>query len=275
MYSPATPVTSASSSSSPPTAPAARSPATPRRCTAEHVATRFGHQDDRRLALHVDPPLVDAAPPRRVPHASEPALAPLRAGADIHAARRASGRRSFLLAPSLAAGGGAAEGTPAFLVLEAAKPWSRQTHKLFPPHARARAVELMLVGELLSREDRFAAYGPQAVVDAWTALVMPCPRRSRRAGRELQRESAGLRAALSGAAPSYRWRIERLAELEEAEAAGEETGAYTVAMGLAAMASTVDGREPGAVKCPAGRASGRRGWQGRTRGGSVGVRGCP
>ena len=31
----------------------------------------------------------------------------------------------------------------------------------------------MLVGELLSREERFAAYGPQAVVDAWMTFVVP------------------------------------------------------------------------------------------------------
>ena len=32
---------------------------------------------------------------------------------------------------------------------------------------------LMLIGELLSREERFAAYGPQAVVDMWTTFVVP------------------------------------------------------------------------------------------------------
>ena len=69
--------------------------------------------------------------------------------------------------------GPAAKGTAAFLVLEAAKPWSRKTHKLFPAPARARAVELMLVGELLSRKERFAAYGPQAVVDVWMTFVIP------------------------------------------------------------------------------------------------------
>ena len=69
--------------------------------------------------------------------------------------------------------GGAKEGTAAFLILEAAKPWSRKTHKLFPEPARARAVELMLVGELLSREERFEAYGPRAVVDAWMGFVVP------------------------------------------------------------------------------------------------------
>ena len=31
----------------------------------------------------------------------------------------------------------------------------------------------MLIGELLSREERFAAYGPQAVVDAWMTFVVP------------------------------------------------------------------------------------------------------
>ena len=62
---------------------------------------------------------------------------------------------------------------PTRQILEAAKPWSRHTHKLFPAPARARAVELMLVGELLSREERFAAYGPVAVVDAWMAFVVP------------------------------------------------------------------------------------------------------
>ena len=69
--------------------------------------------------------------------------------------------------------GGAKEGTAAFLILEAAKPWSRQTHKLFPAPARARAVELMLVGELLSREERFAAYGPQGVFELWMTSMVP------------------------------------------------------------------------------------------------------
>ena len=31
----------------------------------------------------------------------------------------------------------------------------------------------MLVGELLSREERFAAYGPVAVVDVWMNFVLP------------------------------------------------------------------------------------------------------
>ena len=67
---------------------------------------------------------------------------------------------------------GAAENAAAFLVLEAAKPWSRWP-QLFPAAAQARAVDLMLVGELFSRKERFAAYGPQAVVDVWMTFVIP------------------------------------------------------------------------------------------------------
>ena len=69
--------------------------------------------------------------------------------------------------------GKAKAGSAAFLILAASKPWSRKTHDLYPAPARARAVELMLIGELLSREERFAAYGPQAVVDAWMTFVVP------------------------------------------------------------------------------------------------------
>jgi hypothetical protein len=52
-------------------------------------------------------------------------------------------------------------------VLRAAQPWSPQTHHLFPSVARARAVELTLLGAQLSREDR------SAVGDVWMAFVVP------------------------------------------------------------------------------------------------------
>ena len=58
-------------------------------------------------------------------------------------------------------------------VLRETAPWSPQSHAHFPEKARARAVKLMLIGELLSREERFVEYGPQAVFDAWVGLVMP------------------------------------------------------------------------------------------------------
>jgi len=97
----------------------------------------------------------------------------LRGGADVYAAARSGGPTPHSLAKATETVGGAEEGTPSFLILEAAKPWSRKTHDLFPAPARARAVELMLIGELLSRESRFEAYGPQAVVDAWMTFVVP------------------------------------------------------------------------------------------------------
>ena len=74
----------------------------------------------------------------------ERALALLRAGADL-LAFEPGGPTPLSRARELAAAGGAAEGTAAFLVLEAAKPWSRKTHKYFPAPARARAAELMQV----------------------------------------------------------------------------------------------------------------------------------
>ena len=63
---------------------------------------------------------------------------------DLEAASRAVIRRAFLhgfaelLAPGI---------HNALLVLEAAKPWSRKTHTLFPAPARERAADLMRVGQ--------------------------------------------------------------------------------------------------------------------------------
>jgi ankyrin repeat protein len=102
----------------------------------------------------------------------ERALALLRAGADIHAAAEPGGPTPLSLAQDLAAAGRAAEGTAAFLVLEAAKPWSRKTHKYFPEGARARAVELWRWGFRFSRLPKFAG-AEQAVFDLWMTIVMP------------------------------------------------------------------------------------------------------
>ena len=93
----------------------------------------------------------------------------LRGAADISAAAAVGGPTPLSLAR--AAGGGAV-GSVTHLVLEAARPWSRHTHQLFSAAARARAVELMLIGELLSRDERFLPYGPQAVLDAWEEFVV-------------------------------------------------------------------------------------------------------
>ena len=60
-------------------------------------------------------------------------------------------------------------GTAAFLVLEAAKPWSRKTHKYFPEPARARAAELLRVGQWLKRlPNDFPIQ-----FEVWETFVMP------------------------------------------------------------------------------------------------------
>ena len=60
-------------------------------------------------------------------------------------------------------------GTAAFLVLEAAKPWSRKTHKYFPAAARARAVELWPWGFRFSRQ---FPREEQAMYDVWMTGVL-------------------------------------------------------------------------------------------------------
>ena len=75
---------------------------------------------------------------------------------------------------------------------------------------------------LHSRQERFAAYGPQAVVDAWMTFVVPqAVVRSR--GRELLRESAIVCAELQQRCDEVQRRIKRLTELgKQVEDAGEE-----------------------------------------------------
>ena len=106
------------------------------------------------------------------------ARALLRAGADLEAAAEAGGGPTPLsLARALLQADKAGEDTAASLVLDAAKPWSQQTHALFPAAARARAVELMLLGHRLSRES--VQWGPSFVgaevslFDAWMVGVLP------------------------------------------------------------------------------------------------------
>ena len=106
------------------------------------------------------------------------ARALLRDGADLEAAAEAGGGPTPLsLARALLQADKAGEDTAASLVLDAAKPWSQQTHALFPAAARARAVELMLLGHRLSRES--VQWGPSFVgaevslFDAWMVGVLP------------------------------------------------------------------------------------------------------
>ena len=61
----------------------------------------------------------------------------------------------------------------AHLILQARLPWSPQTHSLFPAEARARAVELMLIGvQLFLRGDAFAEQGA-GLYDLWIDAIIP------------------------------------------------------------------------------------------------------
>ena len=100
------------------------------------------------------------------------ARALLRAGADVGAAARAGGPTPLSLAQALGEAGQAAAGSAAELVLRAAEPWSPETHDLFPAAARARAVELLRLGFLLSWQPCF--WGVEgALTDVWREGVIP------------------------------------------------------------------------------------------------------
>ena len=96
------------------------------------------------------------------------ARALLRDGANIHAASPnvQDAPTPVSLAQELKTAQEAPDGSPADLVLQAARPWSRQTHALFPARARERAWALVLIGQRLSRNE-------QALMDVWLDVVMP------------------------------------------------------------------------------------------------------
>jgi len=97
-------------------------------------------------------------------------LAALRDGADVHAGDGQAGaptplsiaRAQLVEHP---------EHASAALVAAAAGPWSRETHRLFPVGARARAVDLLIVGHLVAA--RFACGEEEACVDVWLDRVLP------------------------------------------------------------------------------------------------------
>ena len=92
----------------------------------------------------------------------------LRAGANLHAAAAVDWPTPLSLARELRDAG---EGTAAQLVLAAGEPWSRHTHALFPAAARARAVALWRLGQLLALEPRFAGVAG-AITHIWEHGVM-------------------------------------------------------------------------------------------------------
>ena len=59
-----------------------------------------------------------------------------------------------------------ATGSAAHVVLEWGAPWSRDTHKFYPPKVRARVAALMVAGQRLKHADRF-------LLDVWETYVVP------------------------------------------------------------------------------------------------------
>lgn len=98
------------------------------------------------------------------------AVAELRAGADVFG-YGAVGTVTPLALAQIALLGDASH-RAASAVVRAAKPWSPTSHHLFPPAARARAVELLLLGAALSASDRYWTEST-AVMDVWVTHVMP------------------------------------------------------------------------------------------------------
>ena len=91
----------------------------------------------------------------------------------MHARAAARGAPSPLeLAQARRAAGGAGDGTAAKLVLEAAAPWSPESHQLWPAPKRARAACLVRLGHALSLQPFFAGE-EQALRDLWRTSVMP------------------------------------------------------------------------------------------------------
>ena len=125
-------------------------PSTATQHTAEHLATHRGHHD---VAAWLPRP---ASGRRRstTSSSSRPSARARPAARRRRHPRECRARRAdaaLARARELAAAGGAAEGTAAFLVLEAAKPWSRKMHKIFPPAARARVADLMRIAQAIKR----------------------------------------------------------------------------------------------------------------------------
>ena len=57
-------------------------------------------------------------------------------------------------------------GSAAHAVLAHGAPWSRKTHRFYPPKVRARVAELMVIGQRFKRADRF-------LLELWEAFVIP------------------------------------------------------------------------------------------------------
>ena len=99
----------------------------------------------------------------------------LRGGADIDATSAPGGPTPLSLARVMHAAGHAPAGSAKRLILEAARPWNIDNHRLFPDEARARAVECVWTGHRLAR--RLLAGRSRAEVtvflDVWRGCIVP------------------------------------------------------------------------------------------------------
>jgi ankyrin repeat protein len=146
------------------------------RDTAEHVATDLGKKD---IALW----LRASRNWTRLHHldflTAEHTRALLRGGASANAT--VDGRTPLDRAKKLCMMGRAAAGSAAHVVLEWGAPWSRQTHKFYPPEVRARVADLMRIAQAIKRgkaayeaDGVFVAFAsPAAVADVFESCVIP------------------------------------------------------------------------------------------------------
>ena len=92
----------------------------------------------------------------------------LRSGADLHASAPESKITPLFLAMEMDAKGSAPAGSSAWLILQAANPWSLETHNLFPEATRSRAKELGRMGSLIARSELLRKSGQEtAILDVW------------------------------------------------------------------------------------------------------------
>ena len=91
----------------------------------------------------------------------------LRQGADVNACANPRSPTPLQLAAKLGASSHAAS-----IVLRSSEAWSVANHRLHATSVRSRALELLLVGHLLSSESRFEGCS-QSVMDVWVTVVMP------------------------------------------------------------------------------------------------------
>ena len=103
----------------------------------------------------------------------------LRSGADLHARRYGMTTCPSPLDVALQTLQQQTPSRASQLIVAAAGPWSPATHRLFPPAARQRAVELLLLGQLIVRRNLLGIDAPDGLLDPWLLIIQLDVRRSR------------------------------------------------------------------------------------------------